>query len=224
LYILPELFTIGMNRLRQCSKEEYAQVALQHDCVIQRTSDAIRGSNSAVVCGLLEWQAQGYYNTATVILGDGRVERYRQRIPATAAPAGRLLNVLAGVEYCEVTLWSQFRIGLMVCHDHWGAPDFFKHYKEQGTQAIVQISDSVTPPELRKKFSANCSKFGLPAIICNSAGQGQGGSCIIDREGHVVPLRTAKASAVECLSEEPSIAVGLLTVTPSVQSQTAKQL
>lgn len=184
------LFTIGLGRLGQCTADEYGQLAHQHVSVVREISSALHNTNAAVVCGLLEQQLAGYYNTATVILGSGTIERYRQKSPASVASTGRVLNVLPG-EYRAVTLWSRFRIGLMVCNDHWGADDFFKHYKATGAHAVLLIADSLSPNMVRETFSKKCREYRLQAIICNSAGQYKGGSCLIDCEGHFVPLRTS---------------------------------
>lgn len=224
LYVLPELCTIGFDCLAGCASEQYVPIAEQDEGIMHAIHNALHGDSSAVICGLLERERQDcYYNTATLIRSTGTA-RYRQKYRATVA--GKVaLNILPG-EYQQMLLLPAFRIGPMVCSDYYGAEDFFKYYRSKLSDAVLLIADSRTPSDVRERLSKQCREHGLPAIFCNSAAGGKGGSCIIDRTGRLVRLNTyvfdghgkftSLRPNVDSMSEEESIGCGLLTVESTI--------
>jgi predicted amidohydrolase len=188
LYVLPELFTIGFFPLASVWPAGAESFPKGPTC--QLILRFLGEHSSAVICGILEQDDSCYYNIAAVISNAGP-ERYRQKCPATAAVwndhgSPRSLPLCPG-DYKNVVLPCGRNIGLMVCHDYFGVDAFFKEYKARGVDCVVLIADSSSKEWLRK-FQKCCPEYGLPAIICNSAGSGKGNSCIINNQGGFVPL------------------------------------
>lgn len=120
LYVLPELFTSGMVILKanKAFLEEYAN---QGDCLITKISQMLQKRDAAVVCGLVEKAGEQYYNTATVILGNGKgYRRYRQKNPPMT-----MLDVFQRGNTLEtVSIKNGCCVGLMVCNDYGTADEF----------------------------------------------------------------------------------------------------
>ena len=187
LYVLPELFITGFDYIAQHGPSHAEVIADGLTC--QQIHGFLNGRSAAVVCGLLEQDGQHYYNIAAV-LGNGTVERYRQKYPATSTK-GRVLPILPGdFQTITVTLDTLlWKMGLMICNDYRMADEFFSEYKKRGVNAVVLIADSPTRSWLQE-FPHHCQQYGLPAIVCNAAGEFKGGSCIINSAGQLVSLNT----------------------------------
>ncbi len=203
LYVLPELFTIGMAVLKQKWPTDPQQ--FPEGLLLRQVLTRLRGRGCAVIYGVLEQDGPRFYNAAAVI-GDGWIERYRQKYPARIA-TGRVLPISAGSDCRKVMIGPHESVGLMVCHDYLAAEEFFLEFNQRGARSVVLIADSNTRKWLTE-FPPLCQKYGVPAIVCNSSGTDKGGSCIFDRKGSLVPLRTAGGGVFEYLPEMPLAALG----------------
>src|SRR5437016_4797586 len=137
---------------------------------------------------MIERYGENFFNIAAV-MGNAWMERYRQKCPATTS-RGCVLPITPGGDYRKIMLPSQWSMGMMVCHDHYQAGEFFAEYKKRGVNAVVLIADASTRAWI-KEFPDYCKLHSLPAIVCNAAGPNGGASCVINSAGQFVPLRTA---------------------------------
>jgi predicted amidohydrolase len=189
LYVAPELFITGFDYLAEPKNWPAHAEVIPDGLTCTAILGILKGRSAAAICGLLEKDGQDFYNAAAVI-GSGTVEQYRQKYPATTTK-GRVLPILPG-DYRKISVciaddlpWS---MGLMVCHDHYRADEFFAEYKQRKANAVVLIADSSTRVWL-KDFPHYCRDYGLTAIVCNAAGPNGGGSCIINPAGEFIPLQ-----------------------------------
>jgi predicted amidohydrolase len=210
LYVLPELFTVGLKRART-DPQEYAQPL--NGTVVRDIQRVLKlRTTAAVVAGLLEGNSGAFYNAAAVIQ-PRRADTYRQIYPASAGASSQRFTRGSSktVIGCE---WSTFRskIGLMVCHDYNAAEEeFFPYYKEQRTDAIVMIAES-EDGKWRKTFPVLCENHRIPSIVCNSAGTRMGGSCGWDAAGVPLLIQVQGAGVRQQLPEDPAIGITALTL------------
>lgn len=143
------------------------------------------------------------------MLGNGTVERYRQKYPATSTK-GRVLPILPGdFQTITVTLDTVlWKMGLMICNDYRMADEFFATYKERKVNAVVLIADSPTRAWLQE-FPHHCQQYGLPAIVCNAAGPSGGGSCVLNSAGQFIALNTPQGQLNQ-LPDTSMMAYGIL--------------
>jgi predicted amidohydrolase len=201
LYVLPELFTIGFFPLVAHWPAGAEPFPKGPTC--QQILRFLGKRPSTVICGMLEQEDPAFYNIAAVI-NSARLERYRQKCPVTAPVWKDRSLPLSSGDYNNVMLPCGHRIGLMVCHDYYGADTFFEEYKKCGVDCVVLVADS-NSKEWVQKFQKCCREYELSAIICNSGGSGKGNSCIIKQDGSFVTLAT---SSGECLSLPHDVLVG----------------
>jgi predicted amidohydrolase len=187
IYVLPELFAGGFLK----ATTDWRRMA--EPLISGPTFDAVSRhqalrSSSAVIYGFLENDHGNMYNSAAVIAGKGCVEVYRQKFPATRN-GQRILPIIPGdfraIHAGPIQHGYQWKVGLMICSDHYGAEDFFEYYSDRKSDAVILIADSPAKPWVRQ-FPPLCQKYKLPAIICNAAGafgEGKGESCVIDVRG-----------------------------------------
>jgi predicted amidohydrolase len=209
LYVLPELFTTGFDYLADPRHWPTDAEVIPDGLTCRQIHGFLKGRSSAVVCGLLEQVGQDYYNIAAVI-GDGTIERYRQKYPATSNN-GRVLPIEAG-DYQTITVLLQdsllFTMGFMICSECYMAAAFFEEYKRRGVNAVVLIADSSNRTWI-KEFPHYCREYGLPAIVCNAAGPNGGESCIINAAGEFVPLWTPQGNR-DSLTDNAVAALGVI--------------
>lgn len=190
LYILPELFAVGFEKAatdwRNVAEPFLSGPTYQEISSVQRVRPT-----SSVIYGFPENENAHYFNAAAVIGEKGSVACYHQKNAALRG-GGKIFPVEQGdfmaayvgpMQYCY-----RCKVGLMICSDHYSAENFFKHYSDAKNDAIVLIADSLEKPWLTQ-FPHLCSKYKLPAIICNAAGnvgEGKGESCLIDSGGNII--------------------------------------
>lgn len=203
LYVLPELFTIGFDAAAETAHQTAEPFPSGPTC--QSFLQLLKNRRAVVVCGMLERADSGLFNIAAVI-GAGWADRYRQKNPASTTQ-GWVLPVRPG-EYRKIPIPLGWSLGLMVCNDHFAAAEFFAEYKKRGVDSVVLIADSASRAWIRE-FPAHCKKHGLIAIVCNAAGPNGGASCVIDRNGQFVRLRTS-TNEYEWLPDAPMYAVGTM--------------
>jgi predicted amidohydrolase len=208
LFVLPELFTSGFDSLA-LNWPNTGEV-IPNGPIFLQISGFLQSKSSTVVCGLLEQSGIDFYNIAAVIR-HGSIQRYRQKYPATTTK-GQVLRILPG-DYQKIAVpsgASPWTMGLMICNDHYRADEFFDEYKKRKVNAVILIADSATRAWLQE-FPTLCQQYGLTAIICNAAGPGGGGSCILNPAGECVPLRTLQSQVeYKYLPETAVAAIGLI--------------
>lgn len=76
----------------------------------------------------------------------------------------------------------------MICSDYNAADEAFEHYSAKNVDASVLIADSAAKTWI-KTFPSLCSRYRLPAVVCNAAGfvgGDKGRSCVIDSGGQIL--------------------------------------
>jgi len=184
LYVLPELFTCGYPPPSTAAPEDFIAGRLYPEIA----GFQLKRPQSAIVYGFWEAANGQSYNSAAVIADVGTAEVYRQVCPANAS----LFHVVPGawrtVNIGSVRFGNLRKIGLMICSDYNGADEAFEHYSQSGVDAVVLIADSAAK-KWRDTFPNLCSRYHLPAIVCNAAGPicgDKGHSCAIDSIGRIV--------------------------------------
>lgn len=184
LYVLPELFTCGYPPLDTAASEEFVAGRLYEEVLAIR----MKRPRSAIVYGFWEVDNGRSYNSAAVIADLGAAEVYRQVCPANAS----LFHVIPGswraVNIGSVRFGNLRSIGVMICSDYNAAEEAFEHYFHRGADAVVLIADSVAK-KWRDTFPNLCTRYRIPAIVCNAAGPvcgDKGHSCVIDSTGRIV--------------------------------------
>jgi predicted amidohydrolase len=202
LYVLPELFTVGLENART-NPQKYAQSF--DGSVVRCIQDALALRPTAtVVAGLVERNSDAFYNAAAVVQIH-HVAIYRQKYPATGGCSGQCFTRGDSKTFSGYEL-SNFgpKIGPMVCNDYQDAEEFFLHYKEQEVAAIVMIAEAADR-KWQRTFPALCKKYSIPAIVCNSAGIKMGGSCVWNAVGDLVWIREAHNGECQKLPEGPAV-------------------
>jgi predicted amidohydrolase len=205
LYVLPELFTTGMERL--VKEWPIGAEEVPGGLICRKILGFVHDTEAVVVCGVLEHAGNDYHNTA-LALGHASVDRYHQKYPARSN-SGRLLQIIPG-DCKKIVLPALWSMGMMICADYFAAEDFFAEYSRDGCSCIIFLADS-NSKKWMQTFPALCRKYKLPIIACNNAGTGKGGSCIFNGDGEFVTLRTPTGAEFKYLPEDVAfVAVGAL--------------
>jgi predicted amidohydrolase len=184
LYILPELFTCGYPLPSAAAPEDFIAGRLYPEIAGLQ----LKRPQSAIVYGFWEAANGQSYNAAAVIADVGAAEVYRQVCPADASRLDIVSGAWRSVSIGSVRFGNLRKIGLMICSDYSGANEAFDHYSQSGVDAVVLIADSAAK-KWKDTFPNLCSRYRIPAIVCNAAGPvcgDKGHSCAIDSTGRIV--------------------------------------
>jgi predicted amidohydrolase len=184
LYILPELFTCGYPPPSAAAPEDFIAGRLYPEIAGLQ----LKRPQSAIVYGFWEAANGQSYNSAAVIADVGSAEVYRQVCPANASLFYVVPGAWRSVNIGSVRFGNRRKIGLMICSDYNAADEAFQHYSQTGVDAIVLIADSAAR-RWKDTFPTLCSRYRIPAVICNAAGPvggDKGNSCFIDSTGRIV--------------------------------------
>jgi predicted amidohydrolase len=99
---------------------------------------AARQHQSCLIAGLVEWEGERLYNTATLFDRSGRLLG-RQRKRNVGAMERHHLGVSAGDGVFRVFATDFGKIGMPVCVDLWGQPEAAKQITDLGADIIFNI-------------------------------------------------------------------------------------